>query len=38
LTERCGGKVAGIATIMELTYLHGIERVAGYDYFSLISY
>jgi adenine phosphoribosyltransferase len=38
LTERCGGKVAGIATIMELSFLKGRERLAGYDYFSLISY
>lgn len=38
LTERCGGKVAGIATIMELSFLNGRERLAGYDYFSLISF
>jgi adenine phosphoribosyltransferase len=38
LTERTGGKVAGIATIMELTFLHGRERLTGYDYFSLISF
>ncbi len=38
LTERCGGKVAGIATIMELAFLGGRERLTGYDFFSLISY
>jgi adenine phosphoribosyltransferase len=38
LTERCGGKVAGIATIMELAFLGGRDRLGGYDYFSLISY
>jgi adenine phosphoribosyltransferase len=38
LTERCGGKVAGIATIMELSFLEGRARLGGYEYYSLISY
>jgi adenine phosphoribosyltransferase len=38
LTERCGGKVAGIATIMELSFLGGRDRLRGYDFFSLLSY
>jgi len=38
LTERCGGKVAGIATIMELAFLGGRDKLGGYEYFSLISY
>ena len=38
LTERCGGKVAGIATIMELSFLSGRDKIASYEYFSLISY
>jgi adenine phosphoribosyltransferase len=38
LTERCGGKVAGIATIMELSFLGGRERISDYDFFSLIEY
>ena len=38
LTERCGGKVAGIATIMELSFLGGRDRLSGYEFFSLISY
>ena len=38
LTERCGGKVAGIATIMELSFLEGRKRLDGYEYLSLITY
>jgi adenine phosphoribosyltransferase len=38
LTERCGGKVAGIATIMELGFLGGRAKLTGYDVFSLIEY
>jgi adenine phosphoribosyltransferase len=38
LTEGCGGKVAGIATIMELSFLNGRERLGDYEFFSLISY
>ena len=38
LTERCGGKVAGIVTLMELTFLEGRKKLEGYDYLSLISY
>ena len=38
LTERCGGKVAGIATIMELGFLKGRERLTEYEFFSLISF
>jgi adenine phosphoribosyltransferase len=38
LTERCGGKVEGLAMIMELGFLDGRARLAGYDLFSLISY
>ena len=38
LVERCGGKVAGIATIMELSFLEGRKRLEGYDFFSLISF
>jgi adenine phosphoribosyltransferase len=38
LTERCGGKVAGIATIMELGFLKGREKLADYEILSLISY
>jgi adenine phosphoribosyltransferase len=38
LTERCGGKVAGIGTIMELTFLHGRDKLSGYEFLSLISF
>jgi adenine phosphoribosyltransferase len=38
LTERCGGKVAGIAMIMELSFLGGRERLTDYELFSLIAY
>ena len=38
LTERCGGKVAGIATVMELGFLKGRDRLPGYEVFSLITY
>lgn len=38
LTERCGGKVAGIATILELSFLGGRERLADYECFSLVTY
>ena len=38
LTERCGGKVVGIATIMELSFLGGRSRLSNYDFFSLIEY
>lgn len=38
LTERCGGKVAGIATIMELGFLKGRERLSNYEFLSLITY
>jgi adenine phosphoribosyltransferase len=38
LTERCGGKVAGIAMIMELAFLEGRKRLEPYELFSLISF
>jgi adenine phosphoribosyltransferase len=38
LTERCGGKVAGIATIMELSFLGGRDRLRAYELYSLISF
>jgi adenine phosphoribosyltransferase len=38
LTARCGGVVAGMAMIMELTFLKGRTRLSEHDVFSLISY
>lgn len=33
-----GGTVAGIGVVIELTFLKGRERLAGYDVFSLLQY
>ncbi len=38
LVERLGGKVVGIACLIELTFLDGRKAVEGYDFFSLITY
>jgi adenine phosphoribosyltransferase len=38
LTRRSGGRVAGIGTIMELTFLKGRNRLLDHEVFSLISY
>jgi adenine phosphoribosyltransferase len=38
LVERIGGKVCGIATLIELAFLHGRDKLGGYDVFSLITY
>jgi adenine phosphoribosyltransferase len=38
LVERLGGKVVGIACLIELGFLKGRDKVAGYDFFSLITY
>lgn len=38
LTERCGGKIAGIATIMELSFLNGRDAIKGYEFFSLLKF
>ena len=38
LVEESGGVVAGLAFIIELTELHGREKLAGYDVFSLLTY
>jgi adenine phosphoribosyltransferase len=38
LVERIGGKVMGIACLIELAFLNGRDQVSGYDLFSLISY
>jgi adenine phosphoribosyltransferase len=33
-----GGTVAGIGFVVELTFLHGRRKLAGYDVFSLLEY
>jgi adenine phosphoribosyltransferase len=38
LVERIGGKVCGIATLIELEFLHGRDKLQGYDLFTLIQY
>jgi adenine phosphoribosyltransferase len=38
LVERIGGKVMGIACLIELAFLNGREQIPGYDVLSLITY
>jgi adenine phosphoribosyltransferase len=38
LVERVGGKVVGIACLIELTFLGGRERLRGYELFTLLTY
>jgi adenine phosphoribosyltransferase len=38
LVEQLGGEAVGLAFVIELEFLHGREKLAGYDVFSLITY
>ncbi len=38
LVERLGGRVVGLAFVIELEFLNGRDRFAGYDVFSLLKY
>jgi adenine phosphoribosyltransferase len=38
LVEQLGGKVFGIAVILELAYLKGREKISDYDVYSLVTY
>ena len=38
LVEQLGGEVVGLPFIIELEFLHGREKLAGYDVFSLLKY
>ena len=38
LVERLGGRVVGLAFLIELAFLKGRERLAGYDVLSLLEY
>ena len=38
LVQECGGKVAGVGFVVELTFLNGRNKLAGYDVFSLLQY
>ena len=36
LVEKLGGEVVGLAFVIELTFLHGRDKLKGYEVFSLI--
>jgi adenine phosphoribosyltransferase len=38
LVEGLGGVVVGIAFVLELTFLHGRDKLTGYDVHSLVTY
>ena len=38
LVERIGGKVIGISCLIELDFLHGRDKLDGYDLFTLLNY
>jgi len=38
LVEQAGGKIAGLGFAIELTFLNGRGKLAGYDVFSLLKY
>jgi len=38
LVERIGGKVVGIACLIELEFLHGRNKLDGYDLYTLLRY
>ena len=38
LVERIGGKVIGISCLIELGFLHGRDKLDGYDLFTLLRY
>ena len=38
LVEQLGGKVVGVNFVIELSFLGGRKRLAGYDLYSLITY
>ena len=38
LVEQGGGKVVGLAFVLELTFLNGRNKLNGYDVFSLLQY
>jgi adenine phosphoribosyltransferase len=38
LVEQAGGTVAGLGFVVELSFLNGRKRLAGYDVFSLMKY
>jgi adenine phosphoribosyltransferase len=38
LVEKLGGKVIGVACLIELSFLNGRDALGGYDFFSLITF
>ncbi len=38
LVEALGGEVVGIAFLIELTFLKGVEKLKGYDVYTVIQY
>lgn len=38
LIEKLGGRVAGFAFLIELSFLHGRQKLEGYDVFSIVDY
>lgn len=38
LVERLGGEVVGIAFLIELTFLNGVDKLRDYDVFTIIQY
>ncbi len=38
LVEELGGVVAGVLFVIELDFLHGRDRLAGYDVHSLVHF
>jgi adenine phosphoribosyltransferase len=38
MVENVGGEVAGIGFVIELAFLHGREKLKGFDVFSLLQY
>ena len=38
LVEQLGGEVVGLAFVIELEFLHGRDKLTGYDVFSLLQY
>ena len=38
LVEKLGGRVTGVGFVVELTFLNGRSKLAGYDVFSLLQY
>ena len=38
LVESCGGQVAGFGFVVELTFLNGLQKLAGYQVETLVRY